>query len=305
MAKKIRLKIDMLKYKKPTQEELDAAKRYVVRRSDTANTLHDIAEDQITEAAVELTQIAYRYDIDPQRFAFDSSVNEEMMDEVVRVMNSLEDSLLERLEHYATMPARDEGTKYLILAFVLALGHRNLGMRETVHQYLWRTLRQVEALVVTAKVAGMTSAKAVSLVRSSLSDFRGSKNYRAIMQYRHLYEAQYVRNGGQATFSDGSPNVQGVPVSGIQAVLNTLSAAVDAAWLYNQQLEMVEDGAIGYWQVRGSDYPCDACDEEVGFHEIERGTDVNTAMEYDPYVHAHCKCGRLPIYSKEQLNNIS
>lgn len=305
MNRKFIINIDTSKYDAPTQEDLDAAKRYIVRRNNTTNALRDIAEEEIKDAAAEIAQIAMRYDTEPTAFAFDSNVSEDMMDEVAEVMDDLEETLMAQLVDYATMPARDDGIKYLLIALLLSLGHRNLGMRETVHQYLWRTLRQTEALVVAAKAAKMSPQVTVSLVRSSLSQFRGNKQYRALMRYRHLYNAQYVRNGGQATFSDGTPNVQGVPTSGLLATLNTLASAVDAVWMYNQQLEMQQDGAIGYWQFRGSDYPCDICDEEVGFHEIEQGADIGAWVEYEPYPHAHCCCGRMPIYSKQELENIS
>lgn len=297
MAKKITLKIDMEKFRPPTQEELDEAKRYVVRRSEAANALREVAEREVLDAAEAVTQVAMRYDIDPRRFSFDSSVDADMMDEVGAIMDELEESLLRRVEDYCTAPANnDSGLKYLLWGFVLALGHRNMGLRETIHEYLWRTLRQTEALIVAAKVEGLSQIQTTALIRSSLSNFNGSRAYQQLMRYRHLYDAQYVNNGGKATFSDGTPNVQGVPVSGIAALLNVLKGAVDMAWTYAQALEMEQNGAIGYWQARGSDYPCDACDEEVGFHELGD-------MEYDEYPHYNCLCIRIPIYNKEEINN--
>lgn len=298
MAKKLTIKLDVSRYRKPTQKELNAAKRYVVRRSEAANALQDIAEDEILDAAVDIAQIAMRYDIDPQRFAFDSSVDEGMMREVAAVMDSLEESLMDHLEGYATAPAKDEGTRYLLWGIVLALGHRNMGLRATVHEYLWRTLRQTEALVVAAKQQGLTQTQTTSLVRSSLANVRGSRAYQSLMRYRHLYDAPFVNSGGRATFSDGTPNVQGVATSGLTATLNVLKGAVDKAWTEAQKMEMQRDGAVGYWQFRGSDYPCDACDEEVGFHELGD-------IENDELVHFNCCCGRIPIYRIEQINEMS
>lgn len=298
MAKKLTIKLDVSRYRKPTQKELDAAKRYVVRRSEAANELRDIAEDEILDAAADIARIAMRYDIDPRRFAFDSSVDEGMMREVAAVMDSLEESLMDHLEDYATAPAKDEGSRYLLWGLVLALGHRNMGLRATVHEYLWRTLRQTEALVVAAKQQGLTQAQTTSLVRSSLANVQGSRAYRSLMNYRHLYDAPFVNSGGRATFSDGTPNVQGVATSGLTATLNVLKGAVDKAWTEAQTLEMQRDGAVGYWQFRGSDYPCDACDEEVGFHELGD-------IENDELVHFNCCCGRIPIYSIEQINEMS
>lgn len=298
MAKKLTIKLDVSQYRKPTQEELDAAKRYVVRRSEAASALQDTAEDEILDAAVDIAQIAMRYDIDPQQFAFDSSVDETMMQEVGAVMDSLEESLMDHLEDYATAPARDEGSRYLLWGLVLALGHRNMGLRDTVHEYLWRTLRQTEALVVAAKQQELTQAQTTLLIRSSLANVQGSRAYQSLMRYRHLYNAPFVNSGGKATFSDGTPNVQGVATSGLTATLNVLKGAVDKAWTEAQTMEMQRDGAAGYWQARGSDYPCDACDEEVGFHELGD-------IENDLFPHYNCLCLRIPIYRLEQINEMT
>lgn len=298
MAKKITIKIDTTQYRRPTQRELDEAKRYVLRRSEAANALRDIAEDEILDAAMSIAQIAMRYDIDPQQFALDPSVNETMMREVSAVMDDLEDSLMAHLKDYATAPAKDEGTRYLLWGLVLALGHRNLGLRDTIHEYLWRTLRQMEALIVAAKQQNLSQAKTTLLLRSALANTQGSREFQSLMRYRHLYNAPFVNNGGKATFSDGTPNVQGVATSGLTATLNVLKGAVDKAWIEAQILEMQENGAVGYWQARGSDYPCDPCDEEVGFHELGD-------IEDDPYPHYNCLCIRIPIYRLEQINEMS
>ena len=298
MAKKLTIKLDVSRYRKPTQKELNAAKRYVVRRSEAASALQDIAEDEILDAAADIAQIAMRYDIDPQQFAFDSSVDETMMQEVGAVMDSLEESLMDHLEGYATAPAKDEGSKYLLWGLVLALGHRNMGLRGTIHEYLWRTLRQTEALVVAAKQQGLTQAQTTSLVRSSLANVQGSRAYQSLMSYRHLYNAPFVNSGGRATFSDGTPNVQGVATSGLTATLNVLKGAVDKAWTEAQTMEMQRDGAVGYWQFRGSEYPCEACDDEVGFHDLGD-------IENDDWPHFNCCCGRIPIYRIEQINEMS
>lgn len=298
MAKKLTIKLDTTRYKAPTQEDLDSAKRYILRMNDTANAMRDYAMEEIEDAAVELAQIAMRYDIDPKVFSFDSSVDGDMMTEVAAVMDGLEDSLMEHLEGYATACTDSEGNKTLLLAFLLTLGHRNLGIRDTIHEYLWRTLRQTEALVVAAKENGLSPVQTVSVVRSALSSVNTDRFYLSLMRYRHLYNAPFIRSGGKATYSDGTPNVQGVPVAGILAVRNTLVNAVHSTWRYNQTEEMRQDGAIGYWQFRGSDFPCDICDEEVGFHELGD-------MEYDDWPHARCMCGRIPIYRKEELENMT
>ena len=298
MEKKITIILDTSKYKTPSQKDLDSAKNYVVRMNDAANAMRDYAVEEIEDAAVELVQIALRHNIDPKQFSFDSSVDEDMMTEVAAVMDNLEDSLMKHLEDYATACANDDGSKTALIAFLLTLGHRNLGIRETIHEYLWRTLRQTEALVVAAKENALSPTQTLSVVRSALDSVQTDKFFLSLMKYRHLYNAPFIRNGGKATYSDGTPNVQGVPVAGIIAVRNTLVNAVHSTWHRNETVEMRQNGAIGYWQFRGSDYPCDLCDEEVGFHELGD-------IENDEWPHVSCMCGRIPIYKIEETDNMT
>lgn len=299
MAKKLTIRLDTSRYRRPTQQELDAAKRFVLARNDAANAMRDIATDEIEDAAVELVQTAMRYNIPAEQFSFDSSVSEPMMQEVAAVMDKLEEDLMAHLEDYATRAAPDDGSRMLILAFALSLGHRNLGMRDTLHEYLWRTLRQCEALVAAAKAKGLSQSQTISAVRSTLGDVRSSQLLQDMSRYRHLFNAPFINNGGRATFSDGSPNIQGIPVSGLTATVNVLKGAVHRAWEYTHMMEMQQDGAVGYYQFRGSDFPCDLCDEEVGFHPTENPDD----WQYVDFPHERCLCGRMPIYRIEELDN--
>jgi len=63
--------------------------------------------------------------------------------------------------------------------------------------------------------------------------------------------------------------------------------AIADAWMHADIDYMKTNGAIGYMQFRGSSYPCEPCDDLVGFHNID---------EYTLPVHANCKCYAVPIY---------
>lgn len=295
MARKVTIKIDTERYREPTQEELDAARRYVIRRHEVAVAMRSRAEDLIEEAAADIARIALKYNIDATQFSFDSDVNEDMMREVTAVMDELEGTLLDELEEAATQPATTDGMKMLLLGLLLSLGHRDLGMRETLHQYLWRSLRQTEAIIAAQKAAGATATQTVAAVRSGIARPLSVASLQAAFRQAGRYRAPFISSGGKATYSDGAPNPQGVPVSGVQAVANTVATAVDTIWNRWQGMDMRLNGAIGYYQLRGSGYPCDPCDEETGFHELGD-------IENDPLVHGGCLCYRVPIYRLEELD---
>lgn len=296
MAKNLTIKLDTSQYQEPTQQQLKDAKDFILKRVDAANEMRNVAGDMIIDAAAAVAAIAFWHDISGEDFVFDSEVDSEMMSEVGAVMNDLEEELYLLLEEKATAPAKDNGTKLLLIGLLLALGHKNLGIRGTLHQYLWRTLRQTEAIIAAAKSQGKSQAETIALVRSGIANPMTVQILNSAYKTAGQYRAPFINSRGRATYSDGSPNVQGVPVSGLQAVQNVVGNAIDILWTRYDLLQMKEVGAIGYYQFRGSNYPCNVCDDEVGFHEF--GDLLN-----DDYPHPHCCCGRIPIYRKEEIES--
>lgn len=59
------------------------------------------------------------------------------------------------------------------------------------------------------------------------------------------------------------------------------------AYNWADEVYMQRNGAIGYNVYRGSSYPCQACDDNVGFHPIG---------SYALPVHSRCMCYKIPIY---------
>lgn len=277
--------------RKPTDEEIRDAKNYILRRSEASNLAQDRAGELILDAAEKLVSIAYKYDIPISQFQFDESVNEFMMEEVDAVMNALDEALYDEIGSYATMCTDDNDRMAELLAALYLLGHRNMNLRQTLHAYEWRTLRQAEALIAAYKAAGLPQTEAINKIKASLGNFSSSQELQAALRRPQDFAAPYIRNGGRSTFPDGSPNVRGVAVEGYNAIKFLFGAATAQIWMRNQLLDMQEDRTcIGYWQDRGSTYPCKICDDEVGFHELGDA-------ENEPYPHWHCYCWRLPIYS--------
>ena len=301
MAKPINISLDRNIYSPPTSEDIRKAKEFVLFRSETARMAQETAGDIIEDAAEKLVLIAYKYNIPAYRFTFDTSTNKRMMDEVNEVMDDMEDEIYSLIIHKGTAITADKDRKAALIALLVTLGHRNMTLRETIHAYSWRVLRQVEALVVSARNAGISRTEAAKLARTGLTSFAATKAFTDTQKERNKFAAPFIRNGGKTTFPDGSPNIQGVPKDGKEAIKNVVGTAVNMAWTRNQALDMVEDRrCIGYWQDRGSNLPCALCDSEVGFHDIYDGTDI-TSIDYP---HINCMCWRVPIYSNGEQGNI-
>lgn len=292
MARTIRITLNNNRYRQPSQEELQAAKRYILMRDETARETWDLASDYIMDAADQLVRIAYKYDIPAEKFSFDSNVSEPMMDEVNNVMDELDDTLFMLMQGNAVSCARDENNRTWLIALLLTLGHRNMNMRQTLRAYEWRFLHQTGALIASARYSNMTVSEAQAFVRKYLNNMSAAPQFSKTQQYRQLFTQPFIRNGGVATFPDGTPNVQGVPTSGIGALKQLFMTAVAHIWMKNQLLEMQQDGCAGYYQLRGSNIPCTLCDDEVGFHKGCNPDD-------EPFPHPNCMCYRIPVYYNE------
>lgn len=293
MAKAVRIELDTTRYRTPTVSEIRAAKDYILRRSDVADEAWDIASDYIMEAVEKLVRIAYKYNIPPEQFAFDSSVNQDMMDEVSAVMEDLDDDIYELLRSRALSCTKNEESRSWLLALMLTLGHRNMSLRETLYSYEWRMLQQVGALVSSDKYNNVPVEQSVVNTTHYIGKVTQSPSFVKTTKYRELFASAIIRTGGKTTFPDGSPNVQGVPVDGYNAIKQVYGGVIAHVWMKNQLVEMLNNGCVGYYQLRGSEYPCAVCDDEVGFHE---GIDIND----EPFPHMNCYCYRVPVYANGQ-----
>lgn len=285
--------------RKPTNEDVKAAKQYILDRADAEERAQYIAEERIQEAAEMLVEIAYKYDVPVSRFSFDSDVNEDMMTEVSEVMDELEEDLMEDVRDAALSCTSDNDRYLALLAILLSLGHRNMSLRDTVHAYAWRTLRQAEALIAAMRAAGLTRTEARTKIKTEIQHFQTSPELQAALTHPLDFEAPYIRNGGKATFPDGSQNVQGVPVNGYDAIKSIFGIAVAQIWMRNQLMDMQDSNVIiGFYQLRGSLYPCSICDEAAHYYRISDVSDEDPTKNGD-IVHCNCMCYRVPIFKSD------
>lgn len=289
MARRLRIRIDTSRYQTPTDEDVRKAKKYVLDADDTYKQAWSIAGDIIMDYVLRIVDISYKYNIPPERFAFDSSVNSMLMEEVSAVMEELDEELFSVLQQEALSCTTDSRNRTYLLAILLMLGHRGMNMSDTLYSYEWRLLRQVEGIIASAKFNGKSASETKQNIRNYLGMIERNPLINSTLPYRSRFSAQFINNGGKATYPNGAPNVSGVPVDGYNAIRQVFGNAIATIWRKNQLLEMQQDGCAGYYQLRGSNIPCAICDDEVGFHE---GCDPDN----DAYPHPNCLCYRIPVY---------
>lgn len=82
---------------------------------------------------------------------------------------------------------------------------------------------------------------------------------------------------------------KGDPIASMTALDRMLRYAVADTWMYWKYLDEKDNGAKGYFVVRGSSYPCDICDMHTGIFYLI-GDELSK-----PQYHLNCCC--LVVYS--------
>lgn len=85
---------------------------------------------------------------------------------------------------------------------------------------------------------------------------------------------------------------RGIPLSGAEQLLKNIDSTVALAWGYEDYDFALRNGAIGFYVFRGSSYPCQTCQEQVGvFHPMEE-----SVWSHPPF-HNNCVCYAVYVYS--------
>ena len=89
MADSIKIQLSDM-YMPVTQQDITTGKNFILRREQAANGLASLIDALLEDAATQITQICYRYGIDPTRFTISPNYNPDMFKEIAEVLDILE-----------------------------------------------------------------------------------------------------------------------------------------------------------------------------------------------------------------------
>lgn len=291
MAESIKIKLDGSQYKLPTQEDISSAKQFILRRNEYARLLEDEIDEFLKDAAQAIVTICYKYAVDPKEFFIGSDYNEKMMDEIAVVMDELEDNILNVIYSHSTSVTTDEKRSNNLAAWIAVLGRGNRNLQDTLDGYLYKTMKDWEAAIASLRYANVDMGTATTKIKTHLHSIYTMPEVVTAFKNADDFNATYIRSRGVMKGGTGLSN------NGSTNVTNMARTTLQMAWMREQGIEFEENGAVGYYQLRGSSYPCSICDAEVGFHtELEE-------IYTKPYPHPHCCCYRVPIFPIEADNN--
>lgn len=261
-------------YVAPTESDIKKAKQWTLLRNENASRLSAFIEELLQDAVKKLTQIGYKYNCKPEDFQF--SQDEKLREEVASVMNELEDEIFSLIEEYSINETNDKKRRNTLLLWLLALHSKNTkNISETLRERLRQFLFDTEAQIAAMKLAKYNQTKAISRIQSTMHSVYTAPE--VISAFKRKSAARYIKSRG---IHEG--NI-GLSSSGAVNVENLGDMTARMVWSRSLYEQAKDEGKNGYFCFRGSDYPCQACDNVCSvFHSIEEGMVLP--------VHGHCCC---------------
>ena len=253
----------------PTQEEINRAKEYILLRLRAERTAVSTLNTALLQAARRIVEISRKYNIPPENFRF--SVNALLQVEVRNVLTILKEALYSEVEALDTFKDSKDDEKPFVAPILTSKDHDKT-FRQRLDKYVSRWGYELEAIIAAAGLAGIKDAKAIEA---------GIREY-----LDRPYENPWVKdnmNKGDAVRLENIPHYgRGVAIASIVALKTLLTDVVAKGWMQNWQ--RLNQNKKGYYVYRGSSFPCEICDAQVGFLH-----DINDTMGLPPF-HNYCKC---------------
>jgi len=289
MNNTIKISLDTSQYRLPTRQDITSAKQFILRREEYARILQAKADEALANAAQEIITICYKYNVDPKKFSINSRYNKKMMDEIAEVMDKLEQEILDLIYNYSlsALAGFPSEKRNALAAWIALLGRGNRNLQDTLDTYLYKFLKDIEAATAALKHAGVGLPNAITRLKTHLHTIYTMPEVMLAFKKASDFNATYIQTKGVHKGAVGLSN------NGSTNVANMAKLTLQMAWMKAKSMENEENGAAGYYVMRGSSYPCETCDSMAGFHKME------DTEGYPPY-HGHCCCYVIPIYKISQ-----
>lgn len=287
MAQPIKIKLDTDKYRMPTEEDIAAAKEYILQREEYAGILGDRIDEVIADAAARVVIICYRYDVNPKLLYLSSAFNAEMMAEIAEVMDAVEAAILRLMHEYSTRVTLDIVRALRLTEWMDSLGKGDNNLEDTLYNYMYKMMKDWEAAISAMRYAGLDVSQASTRIKTYLHQIYNMPEVRSAFRRWQEFTATYIRSRGVQYGAVGISN------NGSTNVVNMAKQTLKMAWMRNLWLDGMEDDTLaGYYVQRGSTYNCDICDDACGFWPKDKFEGVIP-------VHPNCACFAIPVYNEE------
>lgn len=287
MAQNAVIRLDTSIYRTPTQKELNDGKAYVRRRNDTALALTAVIGSLLEALAEDIIRLCYNDNTSGADFKITD--DESRFAEICDMMDEAMDEVMGYIQEYSLKCTDSDMRSNMLLLYLLSLGRGNKNLANTLGTYMKRFLYDIEALIAAYKNAGYNMTTALTKAKTSLRNVYQQPEVKAAYKVPNMRATYIASKGIHYDFETGKGTV-GLSANGATNVIYLAETTLNMVWMRSEALDYKQEGAAGYYQFRGSNYPCQLCDSEVGFH-----VGIDNIVS-DPYPHPHCMCYRIPIF---------
>lgn len=281
------IKIQLADFYEPvTEEQVQRAKNYVLRRESAARGLSSLIDALLQDAAVKITSICYRYNINPTLFELSYKYNEKMFEEVAAVMDELEEDILDLVSVYSTKCTKDKEKKNALFLWILTLGRGGKALKATLETRLRAFMGDLEAMIVAAKVAGLNTSQAANIIKNNLHNVYQTAIMKNVFRQANMYKAKNIRTKGVKHGNVGNSN------SEANNIVRFAKTTLQMAWMRQMRQNYKDEGAAGFMCFRGSTFHCPICDDVCNkFYSIDSQMPLP--------VHPSCCCYAVPVFEKD------
>lgn len=271
------------------EEDIPKTKKWMLMRNDNAMYLADIVEDLINDTLRKTVRLAYKYNEKPEDWHL--TANRELFSQIEELMDKLEEDLYDVIQVYAVKDTDDNKDKLALLAWLIRLhGKYTKNLRETLHARLHQFLYDTEAQIAAMKLAGRKQTEAVGRVIST--KFAVYSSQEMLSAFDRRTEANFIKLRGV------HPGNVGLSSSGAVNIVNFARQTAISGWMRGLYLRYKKNGSAGYMCFRGSNFPCQMCDDVCGVvHSYDEGMVLP--------VHNSCMCYAVPVYQMTQQELIN
>ena len=254
-----------------TKEELKRAYDFIEERLMLQRGISSKVKELMYLAALSIAKIAAKYNISPQSFKF--TLNSTLNKEVDKVISQLVEKIVDATCTIATYGINEKEKNRTLLYVKQNTYGSNIEQRVRANAKQYKT--EVEIALAASLFLGKKPQETANIIKSNITALHGSvlfatarkENIRAISDYDTPVKTCFYKSS-----------------------YNNIDRAVtDIIARSRQQLFYEREKAAMWYVMRGSSYPCDLCDSQVGLH--------SSASDLPPY-HPHCVCMAIPIKTK-------
>lgn len=241
---------------KPTQNDIKEAKSYIRQRLEAELKMEHYLNSALVKAAREIVELAYKWSIPPTLFSFnyDPFLSREIDKVITKLIYMIEDYDI-KLATSTEKADKDTLVPYIYREI------DGITYKERLNHYVSNFKLELQDFITAGLVTGLSKQ---DVLKEILSSYKNPYKNTIISDIPHKGYTSYKR-----------------------LLLLTRHTIADT-WAYADMEQAIKGGAIGFISYRGSNYPCQLCDDYAGrFHTF--------AEPYPPY-HPNCMCYAVPIY---------